>query len=84
MDRESLLQRIREAVCRELELPLEALVDSASLRRDYGLDSVAAVNITFALESELGIAIDIKRLVGVDSINDLRHLLSEHLSPHQG
>jgi acyl carrier protein len=58
MNRESLLQRIREAVCRELELPLEALIDSASLRRDYGLDSVAAVNITFALESELGIAID--------------------------
>ncbi|MET0154093.1 MAG: acyl carrier protein, partial [Candidatus Binatia bacterium] len=46
MNHESLLQRIRKAVCRELELPAERLVDSASLRREYGLDSVAAVNIT--------------------------------------
>ena len=84
MSHESLLQHIREAVCRELELPAKDLVDSASLRRDYGLDSVAAVNITFALETELGIAIDIKHLVGVDSIDDLRHLLAQHLSPHKG
>ena len=84
MDREFLLQRIREAVCRELELPVRDLVDTASLRRDYGLDSVAAVNITFALESELGIPIDIKRLVGVDSIDDLRQLLSQYVSVLEG
>jgi len=84
MNHESLLQHIREAVCRELELPLENLVDSASLRKDYGLDSVAAVNIAFALESELGIAIDVKHLVGIDSIDDLRHLLLQHVLPHEG
>jgi acyl carrier protein len=84
MDREFLLQRIREAVCRELELPVGDLIDTASLRRDYGLDSVAAVNITFALESELGIPIDIKRLVGVDSIDDLRQLLSQYVSALEG
>jgi acyl carrier protein len=77
MNCELLLQRIREAVCRELEIPLESLLDNASLKRNYGLDSVAAVNITFALESDLGIPIDIRRLAGVDSIDDLRQLLSE-------
>jgi acyl carrier protein len=84
MNRELLLRRIREAVCRELELPEHGLVDSASLKRDYGLDSVAAVNITFALESELGIPIDIRRLAGVDSIDDLRRLLSQIVPLHEG
>jgi acyl carrier protein len=84
MNRELLLRRIRQAVCRELELPEDSLVDSASLKRDYGLDSVAAVNITFALESEFGIPIDIRRLASVDSIDDLRHLLSQFVPLNEG
>lgn len=77
MDLETLLQKARDAISRELEIESGALTDHASLRADYGLDSVAAVNILFAIESELGFSIDIKRFAGVDSINDLRRLLAE-------
>ena len=75
MEPEVLLNKIREAISRELEIPTSSLADDASLRNQYGLDSVAAVNIVFALETQLDIAIDIRKLANVDSIAELRNLL---------
>jgi acyl carrier protein len=75
MEPEVLLDRIRDAISRELEVPVSSLTENASLRNQYGLDSVAAVNIVFALETQLDIAIDIRKLASVDSIAELRDLL---------
>jgi acyl carrier protein len=75
MNMEPLLQKVREAISRELEIDPQSLADDASLRTEYGLDSVAAVSIIFFLEKELGVEIDLKAFVGVDSINDLKLLL---------
>jgi acyl carrier protein len=75
MEPEVLLDTIRETISRELEIPISSLVDDASLRQQYGLDSVAAVNIVFALETQLGIYIDIRELANLDSISELRKLL---------
>jgi acyl carrier protein len=75
MEPEVLLDKIRETISRELEIPISSLVDDASLRQQYGLDSVAAVNIVFALETQLGIEIDIRELAIVDSISELRRFL---------
>jgi acyl carrier protein len=84
MDPEPLLRKIRAAISHELEIPVESLTDDASLREEYGLDSVAAVNIVFALETELGVEIDIRRLAGIDSIDDLKRLLSQGPPVFQG
>jgi acyl carrier protein len=75
MEPEVLLDKIREAISRELEIPTSSLTEDASLRNQYGLDSVAAVNIVFTLETQLDIAIDIRKLATVDSIAELRNLL---------
>jgi acyl carrier protein len=81
MDLQTLLHKIRAAISTELEIDSGRLSDYASLRRDYGLDSVAAVNILFALESDLEVSIDIKRFAGADSIEDLRRLLAPQFEP---
>jgi acyl carrier protein len=74
-----LLDRVRKAISQELEVPLESLSDSASLR-SKGLDSVAAATIVFRLESELGLEIDIRRLAGIDSIQALKDFLLKEFS----
>jgi len=55
------------------------LVGRASLRGEYGLDSVAAVNVVFALESKLDREIDIEQFAGVNSIDDIAQLLRQLL-----
>ena len=80
MELSDLLQKIRDEIVRELEVPPETLVDDASLRKTYGLDSVAAVTIVFRLENELGLDIDVRKLAGVDTIDQLRDLLETELA----
>ena len=75
MEPEAVIQKIRSVISQELEVDLASLLDNASLREEYGLDSVAAVNIIFALEKDLGLEIDTKQLAHVDSIDDLRVLV---------
>ncbi len=80
MEVSDLLDKIREEIVRELEIPSARVSDSASLRKEYGMDSVAAVTIVFRLENELGLEIDIKKLAGIDTIDQLRALLVKELS----
>jgi len=80
MEVSELLDKIRQEIVRELEITDEVLSDSASLREAYGMDSVAAVTIVFRLENELGLEIDIKKLAGIDTIEQLRALLVKELS----
>lgn len=77
MTSETLIKVIREVITEELEIPAGSLHDGGSLRADYGLDSVAAVNIAFTLETRLGVEIDIKRFASIDSISDLKLLLAD-------
>ena len=76
MTTEQLVSLIRSTIADELEIPVTSLSDEGSLRMDYGLDSVAAVNIVFALETKLGLQIDIKRFAAIDSIRELSQILA--------
>jgi acyl carrier protein len=76
MEPEAVIHKIRSVISQELEVDLSSLLDNASLRKEYGLDSVAAVNIIFALEKDLGLEIDTRQLAHVDTIDDLKVLVA--------
>lgn len=77
MKTQSAIDAIRSAIARELEIDLSELRDDLSLRRFYKLDSVAAVNIVFNIERALNIEVDVALLARVDSVNDLKAMISE-------
>lgn len=80
MDPEFVIKAVRSAIAQELEVDLASLQDDASLRRFYRLDSVAAVNIIFHLEQVLEIEIDMALIARIDSVNDLRAVLTDLLA----
>ena len=80
MNTQLVFDTIRATIARELELDLASLRDDVSLRREYGLDSVAAVNIIFHLEDALQVDIDVAMLARVDSINELKAVVAKILS----
>ena len=47
--------RVREIIAVELQVQAEHVRSGVSLRRDLGMDSVAALNILFAAEETLGV-----------------------------
>lgn len=75
MKPEDIMKIARRAIADELEIHGDSLLDDASLRGEYGLDSVAAVNIIFAIESLLEVSLDPSDFAHIDSINDLRQAI---------
>lgn len=69
---ENILDLVRRVITIELEIPVDGFDDHASLRRQYELDSVAAINILFALEREFDMEIDTAAIAGVDSASQIR------------
>jgi acyl carrier protein len=77
--RDALLSELRRIVARELDVPIADLDLTKSLRCDYGLDSVAAVNILFELERTYDVTIDPQMIVAVDTVAEAHETLSRLL-----
>ena len=49
----------------------------AHLYRDLGIESVQALHLLFALEAELGVAIDDQRFIRSSTLDELTRLVAE-------
>lgn len=77
---DDLSRRAREIIAVELQLPQARLVPHARLR-DLGMDSIAALNIAFAVQEAFGIEpIDDAELQGVVTVADIERLVRRHLA----
>lgn len=74
---EALFTELRRIIGRELEIPLADLDLRASLRRDYHLDSVAALNILFEIERAYDIDVDPSVIVAVDTLEEAQAALAQ-------
>jgi acyl carrier protein len=68
-------RRIQEIVATELQVSVDKVVPGMSLRKGLGMDSVAAVNIIFAVEEEFGVRVPEKELEHVDTVDSILALL---------
>ena len=59
-------------------LPAE-LKDEDRLKQDLGLDSLSLTEMAFKLDELLGVGIEIRELVGVETVGDLKSFLLEKL-----
>jgi acyl carrier protein len=73
---DQLFERTRNILARELNVDRARIVAGAKLREDLGMDSVIALNLIFAAERELEITIPEKDVVALDTVGDLKALLS--------
>lgn len=76
----SLVDKLREILAVELQIEKERVVPSASLRRDLGMDSVAALNILFAAEEAFALApIDVQEIAQVTTVAEIENLLRRYV-----
>jgi acyl carrier protein len=79
--------RIKQILTRRLGVPAAEISTEASLVDDFGLDSVDMVELTIALEQELGITIEDDDFREARSIRDVVEIV-EHLmtsrTPREG
>jgi acyl carrier protein len=77
------LESMRELVVRALAMELrtsERHVRSArSLRNELGLDSIAAANVTFVIEEELGVELDIREDDAFETLDDVLEVVARSI-----
>jgi acyl carrier protein len=68
-------RRVREIVAVELQRSVADVRRGVSLRKDLGMDSIAALNIVFAVEEALGIHVPEAELEGIDDLDAMFEVL---------
>mgnify|MGYP001424270556 CR=1 FL=1 len=69
------LDAVRSVVVRALAIELKASEDAIraaqSLREEFGMDSIAAVNVAFVVEEEFSVEIEMREDDVFDSVEDM-------------
>lgn len=70
--------RIRQIIADELQRAPSEVRSGASLRKELGMDSVAAINIVFALEDAFGVHVPESELEGIDDLDQVVRLVRQY------
>jgi len=71
-------ERVRQIIADELQRPYDDVRSGASLRKDLGMDSVAAINIVFAIEDTFGVHVPEAELEDVDDMDQIIELVRQY------
>jgi acyl carrier protein len=72
--------RVRQIIADELQCSASDVRSGASLRKDLGMDSVAAINIVFAIEDTFGVHVPESALENVDDMDQIIYLVEQYAS----
>lgn len=68
-------EAVVRALATELKVPESVVLKARSLKTELRMDSIAAVNVAFALEDEYDIEIDIRQEDSFDSVEEIVAIL---------
>ena len=71
-------ERVRQIIAEELQCPSSDVRSGTSLRKDLGMDSVAAINIVFAIEETFGVRVPEAELEHVDDMDQIIRLVDQY------
>ena len=72
-------EKMREIIAENLSCELDKVTMEADLADDLGADSLAAVELSMALEDEFGVAIDDEELPKLKTVGDLANYISARI-----
>jgi acyl carrier protein len=78
-DSAALRESIVRIVAIELKVPEDRVRSGCSLRTEVGFDSIAAANVTFMIEEEWGVEIEIRDEDQFDTVDQILTLVQRSL-----
>jgi len=71
-----IMELVVRAIATEVKVSEEAVRRARSLKHELKMDSIAAVNVIFALEEQLAIEIEVDEGDRIDSVDDIVELIA--------
>jgi acyl carrier protein len=83
-DPEGVWGAVVRALATELKVSAESVCKARSLRGEFGMDSIAIVNVAFVVEEELSIEIEMNEGDNVDSVDDIVAVVNRSVGRGKG
>jgi acyl carrier protein len=80
MDVDQIRRKTKDSISRITGIPVDDISDTASYRRDLGLDSLAMLEIAVDAEYEFGVKLPDERLPDIETVDDAVRVICEHLA----
>ncbi len=79
LSREAVLEKVREHLSTELEIPLEEIAESTRLRDDLDADSLDLYELVMELEDTYGISVSEEEAARIESVQQAVDFVAERL-----
>ncbi|MDD6012465.1 MAG: acyl carrier protein [Oscillospiraceae bacterium] len=74
-----MLDRIREIICRFVDIEPESLTEDTNIRSDLGLNSLELINVAVAIEEEFDVEIPDREVANIETLGDAIAVIEKYL-----
>ena len=74
-----MLERIREVICRFVELDPETLTEETNIRSELGLNSLELINIAVSIEDEFDVEIPDREVSNLETLGDAIRIIQKYI-----
>lgn len=74
-----MLDRIREIICRFVDIEPESLTEDTNIRSDLGLNSLELINVAVAIEKEFDVEIPDREVANIETLGDAIAVIEKYL-----
>ncbi len=74
-----MLEKIREVICRYVELDPNSLTEETNIRSELGLNSLDLINIAVAIEDEFDVEIPDREVANLETLGDAIKIIEKYM-----
>ncbi len=73
-----MLDKIREIICRFVDIAPEDITPETNIRRDLGLNSLELINLAVEIEEEFDVEIPDREAMDLETVADAMRIIEEY------
>jgi len=74
-----MLEKLREVICRYVEIDPNTLTEDTNIRSELGLNSLELINIAVAIEDEFDVEIPDREVGNIETLGDAIKVIEKYM-----
>ena len=74
-----MLEKLREVICRYVEIDPNTLTEDTNIRSELGLNSLELINIAVAIEDEFDVEIPDREVGNIETLGDAIKIIEKYM-----
>lgn len=74
-----MLEKLREVICRFVDIDPNSLTEETNIRSELGLNSLELINIAVAIEDEFDVEIPDREVANIETLGDAIKVIEKYI-----